>query len=79
MRFRECEEVPYMKDFLLKIKGKEHQICIRSVILYESETWYLRKREVVVLRKTERAIIKAVCGLSLMNKKNAKWKNYILL
>ena len=31
-------------------------------MLYGSETWCLRENEMVVLRRTERAIVRAMCG-----------------
>ena len=46
MRFQECGEVLYERKFLLKIKRKVYQICVRLAMLRGSETWYLREREV---------------------------------
>ena len=36
--------------------------CVRSAMLYESETWYLRKNEMAILRRTD----KAMCDAKLM-------------
>ena len=30
-------------------------------MLYGSEAWYLREKEMAILRKTERAMIRAMC------------------
>ena len=60
MRFRECEKVLH-KKFLLKMKGKMYQICVRSTTLYESKTWCLRERQMELLRRIERAVIRAMC------------------
>ena len=59
MRFRECGEVLY-------------QICTRSAILYGSETWCLRKREVLLIRRIERAIIRAMCVVKPIDRKNTE-------
>ena len=50
MRFQECGEVLHGRKFLLKMKKKLYQNCVRSILLYENETWCLRKREVSPLR-----------------------------
>ena len=54
--FRERGEVLYERRLLLKMKGKEYMICVRSAILYGSETWCLREREVELIR-SEKAMI----------------------
>ena len=56
----------------LKMKGKVYQVSVRSAILYGSETWCLRKREVELLRRTKRALIRAMCGVKLRDRKNTK-------
>ena len=57
--------------FSLKIKGKIYRICVRSAIPYGSVTWCLRERYVKLLR-TERAMIRAMCGVKLIDRKNTK-------
>ena len=53
LKFRECGEVLYGRRFSLKIKGRVYQSCVRSAILYGSETWCLTEGEVAILRRTE--------------------------
>ena len=43
------------------MKGRIYQHCVRSAMLYGSETWCLRENDVVISRKTEKAMIKAMC------------------
>ena len=45
---------------------------MRSAILYGSETWCLKESEVAILRRTERAMVRAMCGVKLMDKKKTK-------
>ena len=45
IKFRECGELLYGRKFLLKMKRKIYQSCIRSAILYGSEMWCLRENE----------------------------------
>ena len=57
------------KRFSLKMKGMICWSCVRSAMLYGSETWCLRENEMEILRKTERGMVKAMCGAKLMEKK----------
>ena len=41
-------------------------------MLYISETWCLRENKVAILRPTERAMIRAMYGVKLMDKKNTE-------
>ena len=43
VRFRECRELLLGNKFLLRMKDKVYCCCVRSAILYGSETWCLRK------------------------------------
>ena len=42
VRFRECGELLLGNRFSLKMKGKVYRCCVRSAILYGSETWCLK-------------------------------------
>ena len=44
--------------FPLKMKGKVYRCCVRSAILYGSETWCLK----AILRRAEIAMVRAMCG-----------------
>ena len=41
-------------------------------MLYGSETWCLSENEKAILRRTERAMARAMCGTRLMEKKRTK-------
>ena len=41
-------------------------------MLYGGETWCLRENEMAILRSTERAMVRAMCGAKLMKKKRTK-------
>ena len=42
------------------------------VMLYGSETWCLRENEMAVLRRTEKAMVRAMCDAKLMVKKRTE-------
>ena len=39
-------------------------------MLYGSETWCLTENEMAILRRTERAMVRAMCGVKLMDRKS---------
>ena len=39
IKFRECGEFFYGRKFSLKMKGRIYHSCVRSAMLYGSETW----------------------------------------
>ena len=70
MKFRECGELLRGRSFFLRMKGMDYQSCGRSALLHGSETWCLRKSEMAVLRRTERAMVRSMCGVKLVDRKN---------
>ena len=41
-------------------------------MLYGSETWCLKEKEAGILRRAERGMVRVMCGVKLMDGKNAK-------
>ena len=72
VKFKECGELLNSKRFSLKMKGIIYRSCVRSAMLYGSETWCLRENEMEILREIERAMVKAMCGAKLMEKKRTE-------
>ena len=72
VKFRECRELLNSKRFSLKLKGMVYWSCARSAMLYGTETWCLRKNEMAILRRTERAMVRAMCGAKLIQKKRTE-------
>ena len=70
VKFRECGELLYGKRFSLKMKGRVYQTCVRPAMLYGSKTWCLRESEMGILRCTERAMVRAMCGMKLADKRS---------
>nr|XP_006819333.1 PREDICTED: uncharacterized protein LOC100372979 [Saccoglossus kowalevskii] len=69
VKFRECGELLYGKRFPLEMKGIVYKSCVRSALLYGSETWCLSENELGILRRTERAMVRVMCGVKLMDRK----------
>ena len=68
MRFRECGDLLLGNRFPLQMKGKVYRCCVRSAILYGSETWCLKESEKAILRRAERAMVRAMCGRKVVDK-----------
>ena len=66
VKFKECGELLNSKRFSFKMKGMVYCSSVRSVILYGCKTWCLRENE------TERAMVRAMCGAKLMEKKRTE-------
>ena len=62
----------YFSNFPCMLTMREGicQNCVRSSIFYGSEVWCLKDDETVIL-KTEVAMIRASCGIKLID----KWNN----
>ena len=56
-----------------------YRSCIRSAMLHGSETWCLRENEMAILRKTERVMVRSMCGVKLVDKKNTEGLMEILV
>ena len=39
------------------MKGKVYKSCVRSAMMYGSESWCLREKKMAILRRTDRAIV----------------------
>lgn len=72
VKFRECGELLCGKRFPLKMKGMVYKSCVRSVMLYGSETWCLSENEMGILRRAERAMVRVMCGVKLMDRKKTE-------
>ena len=72
MKFRECSEILKGRRFSLKMKGKIYKSCVRSAMLYGREAWCLREKEMAILRRTERAMIRAMCGVKLLDRRSSE-------
>ena len=69
MKLRECGEL-LRGRFSLRKKGMIFRSCVRSAMLYRSETWCLKESEIATLRRTERAMVRSMCGVKLVDRTN---------
>ena len=69
-KLRECGEILFGKRFSLWMKGKVYKSYVRSAMLYGSKTWCLRENEIANLRKAKRSMVRVMCSVKLVDKKN---------
>ena len=53
------------------MKEKFYKSCVISAMLYVSEAWCLSEKEIAMLRRTERAMIRAMYGVKLLDRRNS--------
>ena len=54
------------------MKGEVYGCCVRSAILYGSETWCLKENKKAILRRTERAMVRAMRGQKIVDRKTTE-------
>ena len=77
IKFGECGELLYGRKNSFKLKGRIHQSCERSAMRYVSKTWCRRENEMVILRRTEKAIMRAICGVKIMEKRSQELMSFL--
>ena len=72
MKFIKCGELLRGRRFSLRMKGTVYRSCVRSAMLYESETWCLRETKTAILRRTERVMVRSMSGVKLVGRKKVE-------
>ena len=52
----------------LKVKGKVYRACVHGVLIYGSETWAVRVKDVSKLGRAERMMVRWMCGVTLRDR-----------
>ena len=47
-----------------------YKACVRSVMVYGSETWNVKGIEAGILQRTERVMVRRMCGVKLVDRLN---------
>ena len=67
-KFNQLQPMLARRGASLRIKGKIYAACVQSVLVYGSETWPMRVEEVRRMERTERAMVRRMCGVTLSNR-----------
>jgi hypothetical protein len=67
-KFRELAPVLTSRGASLKVKGKVYRACVQRVLVYGSETWPVKVDDMQRLERTERMMVRWMCGVSLKDR-----------
>ena len=70
IKFNELAPILTGRRFTMRIKGRIYKACVRPAMVYGSETWNVKTVEEGILRRTERAMIRKMCGVKISDRKN---------
>ena len=68
-KFRELSGVLTNKKVALILKGRVYAACVRSTMLYGSETWAANTEQVARFSRAEMRMVRCMCGVSLRERK----------
>ena len=67
-KFRQLVPLQTNKDVSLIMRGRLYSSCVRSSMLHRSETWPVRKENVVTLQRAEMRMVRWMCGVKLKDR-----------
>ena len=67
-KFRELLPLLASRALPLSTKGRVYQACVRSVMMYGSETWPVRAEDMCCMERNDMRMIRWMCNVSLKNR-----------
>lgn len=67
-KFNELKPLLALRGTSLKLKGKIYRACVQSVLVYGSETWPMKVEDAKRLERTERSMVRRMCGVTLSDR-----------
>jgi hypothetical protein len=71
-KFHELSPVLLSRGVSLKLKGKFYRTCVQRVLVYGTETWATRVEDMQRLERTERMMVRWMCGVSLKDRRSSE-------
>ena len=71
-KFRQVVPLLTNKDVSLIMTGRLYSSCVRSSMLHGSETWPVRKENVLALQRAEIRMVRWMCGVKLKDRLPSK-------
>jgi len=69
-KFRELAPILTHKGASLIVTGKVYESCVRSAMIYGSETWAVKTEHIQRLSRTEMRMIRWMCGVSVKERRS---------
>jgi len=67
-KFKQLVPLLTNKDISLIVTGRLYSSCVQSSMLHGSETWPVRKENVVALQRAEMTMVRWMCGVKLQDR-----------
>ena len=71
-KFRELAPILTSRGASLRMKGKIYKTCVRTVMVYGSETWAVRVEDMRRLERAERMMVRWMCGVTVKARKHSE-------
>ena len=71
-KFRELLPLLTSRGFSLRTKGHVFEACVRSVVLYGSETWPLKEDDLARLEQNDMRMVHCMCNVTLKDRKSSE-------
>ena len=78
VKFSECSELLYGRRFPVRLKGAVNKSYVRPAILYGGEALCLKEREIGILHRTERSMVRAMCEVQLKDRERSTDLMFVL-
>ena len=70
-KFNELAPILTKRGASMKLKGRIYDACVQRVLVYGSETWGMKAEDLAKLMRTERMMVRRMCGVSLKDRKRS--------
>jgi hypothetical protein len=67
-KFHELAPVLTLRGASLKMKGKIYSTCVRTSMVYGSETWAIKVDDLRILERAEKMMMRRMCGVRLQDR-----------
>ena len=78
VKFMECCELLYGRRFPLRQKGAFYKSYVKPAMQYGSEAWYLTESEMGIFQRTERSMVRAMCGVQRKDRERSTGLMFML-
>ena len=70
-KFKELSPILTVRGASYRIKGRIYSACVQSVLIYGTETWAMKADDLRSLERTERMMVRWMCGVSLKDRRRS--------
>ena len=71
-KFKELSPILAVRGASYRIKGRIYSACVQTVLIYGTETWAMKADDLRSLERTERMMVRWMCGVSLKDRKRSE-------